>query len=349
MKQYIISGIALLALMLPSCSEDNLEIPQKGVVDYDSFYSDPKNAENAATFVYQTGSYAHWCGAGDQDWIWQGALYVLQEACADEIYWASGHAGDHTSGLYMNGYWPGYDENNVTQKVGYTALYNMNRGANLLLDNYSIDMVKDDENLNAIVNRSVAEAKVARAYAHFLLAICWGNPPLVDHQLSPSDRPSNTPHEEILAFCINELEEASQYLPSKSKLEDPNMTVRYTKEFALALKGKVQMFAGDYAGAKESLKAVINSGLYELVDGQDMHKIYHVAGDCSKEWLFQYNFIDSPGNINFFDGQYSYHFVKSTSWRGVAPPDEMVGGWGSIMPTGKFSEDLAGNAICQCL
>ena len=61
MKQYILSGVALLALLLPSCSEDRLEIPQKGVVDFSSFYT-AENAENAATFIYQTSMYGHWCG-----------------------------------------------------------------------------------------------------------------------------------------------------------------------------------------------------------------------------------------------------------------------------------------------
>ena len=56
--------------------------------------------------------------------------------------------------------------------------------------------------------------------------------------------PSNKPHDVVLDWCIKELEEAAPYLPSKSSVNDPDMTVRFTKEFAYALKGKIELFAG---------------------------------------------------------------------------------------------------------
>lgn len=351
MKQYIIPGIALLSLMLPACSEDNLEIPHKGVVSYEDFYGDPNNAENAAIFVYQTGQYAHWCGngvnaGGSAPWIWQGAIWVMQEAPSDEIYFASGDKDDHKCGLDLNEFNVRYTYNADAPTVCYPAFYNMNRGANLLLDNYSIDMVPADAALNAKVNRAVAEAKVARAYALFNLATYWGNPPLITTQISAGTRPENTPHMETIQFCIDELEEASKYLPSKSGVNDGNMAVRYTKEFALALKGKIEVYNGLYAEGKADLKKVIDSKLYELVDGKDMHKLYHADGDASKEWLFQYNFIDDPTNskISAFSGQYSFHFVNSTSWKNVAKPAELIAtGWGSTNPSLSFAEGLIEN------
>lgn len=345
MKQYIISGVALLALMLPSCSEDNLEIPKKGVVSYEEFYSDPHNAENAATFVYQTGQYAHWCATGPSDWVWQGSIYVMQEAPSDEVYWASGDENDHISGLILNEFRNTLDQNLVTIKNSYAAFYNMIRGSNLLLDNYSFNMVADDEQLNSIVNRSVAEAKVSRAYAHFMLATYWGNPPLVDKMISGDVKPGNTPHDDIINWCIAELDESAPYLPSKSSVNDPDLSVRFTKEFAYALKGKIEVYNGKYAEGKADLKKVIDSKLYELVDSKDMHKLYHVAGDCSKEWVFQYNYIDDYDNINYFDGQYSYHWVNSTGWRHLNeyPNEVITTGWGSIMPSKSFGDALIAN------
>lgn len=347
MKQYILVGTALIALMLPSCSEDNLDIPHKGVISYEEFYSDPNNAENAATFVYQTGMFAHWLGEGNaagssNPWIWQGAMNVLLNASSDDLYWASGHNQDHKSGLQPNEFNANFDANNETTIVCYGALYNMNRGANLLLDNYHYDMVPDDKNLNSIVNRSVSEAKVARAYAHFVLATYWGNPPLIDHQVT-TGKPGNTPHDEIIDFCIKELEEAAPYLPSKANQNDRDMTVRYTKEFAYALKGKIEVFKGDYAAAKTSLKKVIDSDLYALVDGRDLPGLFHTAGDCCKEWLFQYNCMDNEA-LNAGSGQYSFHFPKSTSWKNLrAYPSEVIDGWASMNPRKEFSEALIEN------
>lgn len=357
MKHYILSGMALLALMIASCSEDNLDIPQKGVVSYESFYSDPNNAENAVAYVYQAGMFSHWCGLGYQTsdpWIWQGAVYNLQEAPSDDVYWASEHKGDHVEGLQLNEFNQNFTYNSAAPTVVYPAMYNMIRPSNLLLDNYKYNMVSGDSILNNTVNRAISEAKVSRAYAHFFLATYWNNPPLVDHQLPGDAKPGNTPHDEIIDWCIAELEEAIPYLPSKSGLEDPNMVVRFSKEFAYALKGKIEVFAGKYKEAKESLKKVIDSGLYDLVDGQDMHKIYHAEGDCSKEWLFQYNFIDNeslgcdPKGVIFAygaSGHFSPHFVKSTSWRNLrAYPDEVDNaGWGSINPSKSFGDALIAN------
>lgn len=343
MKQYILSGVALLALLLPSCSEDRLDIPQKGVVDFSSFYT-AENAENAATFIYQTSMYGHWCGTGGTDWVWQGAIWVMQEAPSDEVYWASGDKDDHVSGLILNEFRDQLDENLVTTKVAYTAYYNIIRGCNQLLDQYQYNMIEDNDEMNAIVNRCVAEAKVTRAYVHFMLAIYWGNPPLVDKTLQGSDKPSHTPHEEILDWCVAELDEAAPYLPSKSDVNDQANACRLTKEFAYALKGKVEIFQGKYADAKADLKKVIDSKLYELVDGKDMWKLYHVAGDLCKEWVFQYNFVDDE-NIGYFDGMYSYHFVNSTSWRYLEQyPNEVIHtGWGSCAPSKEFGDGLIEN------
>lgn len=350
MKQYILSGAAIIALLFASCSEDNLDIEQKGVVSYESFYGDPANAENAAVFLYQTAQYGHWLGGGwsDSKWVWQGAIYLMQNACADDLYFASGTKDDHTLGLEMNEYRSTFSSNSAVPFNSYGAFFNMIRGCNLLLDNYSYDMVPDDPELNKIVNRSVSEAKVLRAYAHFMLATYWGNPPMADHVLAGDEKPGNTPHNDVIAFCLQDLADATAdngCLPSKSNVDDADMTVRFTKEYALALKGKIEVYNGMYPEAKADLKEVISSGLYELVDGKDMHKLFHVAGDCCKEKLMEFNFIDDPVNINDFSGQYNYHFVNSTSWRNLRAFPQQVNnsGWGSMNPSKSFGDDLLQN------
>jgi len=220
-----------------------------------------------------------------------------------------------------------------------------------MLDYYQYNMVKDDDELNNIVNRSVAEAKLSRAYAHFMLATLWDNPPLVDHTIAGDVKLSNTPHSEIIDWCIKEVEEAAQYLPSKSNINDQDLTIRFTKEFAYALKGKIEVFNGKYDDAKKSLKKVIDSHLYELVDGKDMHKLYHVAGDCCKEWLFQYNYVEHEvfsawvhEGSPLGDGQFSPHYVNGMSWRNLNFfPEQTIPGWGTCNPTKEFGDALIEN------
>lgn len=105
----------------------------------------------------------------------------------------------------------------------------------------------------------------------------------MDHVLVGSDKPGNTPRAELLDWVISEFGTASKYLPSKSGLNDSELAIRFTKEAALAFKGKAEVFKGDYAAAKESLGAVITSGKYDLVPGAQMHDLFHMAGDGNME------------------------------------------------------------------
>ena len=346
MKQYILSGVALLALMLPSCSEDNLEIPKKGVVTADMFYSDPANAENAVAYVYERGMAAHTvAGNYTAGCIWQGAIFVLTNSPADDIYWASLTEGDHVDCLALNEYRKSFNENLSIVKQAYSAYYQMIHASNLMLDYYHYNMT-DDEELNKSVNRAVAEAKVSRAFAHFMLATLWGNPPLVDHTITGDDRLPNTPHDQIIDWCIAEVEEAAKYLPNKKDPYDVDLSVRFTQDFAYALKGKIELYNGKYADAKASLEKVIKGGRYQLVEGKDMHKMFHSDGDCSPEWLFQYNYIENVGNFNAWvgEGQFSPHWVRGTSWRCLTFfPFQVEMGWGTMNPTKSFGDALIAN------
>ncbi|MBQ5416703.1 MAG: hypothetical protein IIU23_05890 [Bacteroidales bacterium] len=52
MKKYIIPLIFAAGLLFSACSEDRLEIPQKGVIPMESFYITDEDAESAATAMY---------------------------------------------------------------------------------------------------------------------------------------------------------------------------------------------------------------------------------------------------------------------------------------------------------
>ena len=66
MKKIIYISLAILtASIFASCSQDLLEIPQKGVVPYEEFYDgSPENAAGAAVTVYQSLGQMYTTGAG---------------------------------------------------------------------------------------------------------------------------------------------------------------------------------------------------------------------------------------------------------------------------------------------
>ncbi|MDZ7606993.1 MAG: hypothetical protein U5K79_15700 [Cyclobacteriaceae bacterium] len=63
----------------------------------------------------------------------------------------------------------------------------------------------------------------------------------------------------LFLSCLGDLDEAISLLP-----ESQAQIGRITKWTAKAIKGRIQVFSGDYAGALVTLKEVVNSGVYAL-------------------------------------------------------------------------------------
>src|SRR5574344_455531 len=339
MHKYLIGILAFAALIFTSCNQDLLNEDQKGVVSTESFYKTADDAESAAVAAYRAGQYCYNMGSGFAvAWCIAPPLLILENAPSDDIYYGSGNKDDHTFGLEINEFRDSFTDNSTVVGNLYQGFYQMIYVCNLLTDHFQYGS-------DARINRAVAEASVLSAWAHFKLACLWDNPPLVDHVLSGSDKPGNTPHAEILKWVIDKCLEASKYLPSKSNVDDGNLSIRLTKEAALAFAGKAQIFAGDYAGAKETLGKVINSHLYKLVPGDQMQNLFHMAGDGCSEKIFEYNYINNPGNDPTFNGIFHPQVNASCFWRDIYLPSNVLvnDGWGGINPSASFSEALIAN------
>ena len=144
--------------------------------------------------------------------------------------------------------------------------------------------------------------------------------------MNGSERPSVTPQAEVFKWCIDEIAAIENDLPSKSGLNDKKLAIRATKEFALALKGKIQVFAKDWNGAKTSLKAVINSGKYALVPGTKMSEILHGECDACEEKILDLNYLDFPGVR--LTGKNHGQANQADMWR-----SGNGGFWGKTLPT----------------
>jgi hypothetical protein len=341
MKKIKILGIALVAsLFAVSCSEELLEIPKKGVISYEAFYDgSEESAESATLAAYHASMYCVNMGTGFNPgpWCIAPAWFVLSNAPSDDIYFGSGNPGDHVFGLEINEYRPSFSGTNDCINSNYGACYQAIYACNLVCDNF-------DPSTSSAIARNVAEARVLRAWLHLHLAIYWGTPPLIDHILDPADRPGNSDRKELMNWIINELKEAAEYLPSRKGKNDKDGAVRLTKEAALSFMGKAQVFAGDYAGAKTTLKRVIDSGNYDLVPGDQMMYMFHRAGDGSPEKVFEFNYVN---NVNA--GQGFRHFQRNAScwWRDLKKlPDitiSVIGWGGGGNPSRSFVDAIMAN------
>lgn len=340
MKKYILCGlVGAFALFTTSCNQSLLDIPQKGVIAYENFYKTDEDAVSALISAYAKAQELDGNSGGNTP-----AWNVVSNAGGDELYWGGNNKEDSVSSQEINEFRPSFTDNNSQIKRVYKALYSTIYRCNLVIDNF----YGEDGSLcdSEIKKQCVAEARVIRAWTHFILAITFYNPPLVDHVLPGDARPGNTDHNEILQWCINEFKTAAEILPERKSPNDIEGAVRMTKGAALAFLGKVQMYTGDYAAAKENLKKVIDSGKYALVPTDQLGNLFHRAGDGCSEKVFEWNVVD---NDNLSSSSAKYHRQRNQSLfffmiKNVPSAWIQPIGWGNNMaPTEKFVKAMLEN------
>ena len=339
MKKILIALTVLSAALVFTGCEKRLDIPRKGVVDFSSFYQTDEDAESALVAAYYTAgrffSNTMWTTAG-----WNDCPFLsMWEYATDEIYVAGSDKTDGQSGNEIQAF--RMDYNNSLIAGTYECYYMIIKGANDVIDHFDGELAD-----TPVKKRCVAEARIIRAQAQLLLALGWGTAPIVEANLTGSDKPANAESQDaVLQWVADECDKAIPDLTSKSSVNDKKGAVKVTKEFAYALKGKALISKHDYAGAKTALKKVIDSKLYALVPGDKMATLNHHSGRATSEAVFELNF-------DWFAGMNSYgrtqpNFRWLWSWRSdhmnppTGPNTEFVeGGWGWVNPSQKFVDKI---------
>ena len=339
MKKILIALTVLSAALVFTGCEKRLDIPRKGVVDFTSFYQTDEDAESALVAAYYTAgrffSNTMWTTAG-----WNDCPFLsMWEYATDEIYVAGSDKTDGQSGNEIQAF--RMDYNNSLIAGTYECYYMIIKAANDVIDHFDGELAD-----TPVKKRCVAEARIIRAQAQLLLALGWGTAPIVEANLTGSDKPANAESQDaVLQWVADECDKAIPDLTSKSSVNDKKGAVKVTKEFAYALKGKALISKHDYAGAKTALKKVIDSKLYALVPGDKMATLNHHSGRATSEAVFELNF-------DWFAGMNSYgrtqpNFRWLWSWRSdhmnppTGPNTEFVeGGWGWVNPSQKFVDKI---------
>lgn len=191
------------------------------------------------------------------------------------------------------------DENFVKNK--FQKLYEGIARANIVLQN--VDNCNMTDELKA---RYKAEAKFMRALYYFTLMDFWGGVPIYDETtIVGSDfmnmlKPKSD-IETVRTFILTDLEEGIQNLPVT--WDDTNKG-RATSGAALALKGKVLLYAKQYDKAKQCFLELIGetagskyTGIYKLYEeGENPYSdLFKPGGDESSEMIFAIQNIGGVG------------------------------------------------------
>lgn len=270
--------LLLSATVLFSCSQDGFDIPQKGVLELESFYANANDTDvtSAMASIYKT-VYTGVRGAGN----W----YIPINGLSDDCYSGSAFTDSDNMQQFSN-----YNivTTNTTVKSLYQSYYQIIYWCNLLITKVNVD--------TDVKARVVAEAKAIRAFCHMDLVRLWGNPVKADRVFTASEANNmpNTPAAETWQLIEQDLKDAISVLPSKSgQMGQAAIGGRLTAEAAKALLGKAQLWQGKNAEASATLKQIITSNLYDL---DNMDNVHRPKADFGVEYLWEFNAADNASN-----------------------------------------------------
>ena len=340
MKKFIIPILCTVVLFTTAC-EDKLNVPQKGVVAYEDFYKTDDDAEAALAAAYDI--MASQLARANGEYIISPfeALYNLP---GDDVYAAGEFYGDNDFNGQINEFRG--DANAQLVVSMYKGLYQIVYGANLVIDNFK-------DGTSQVQKRCVAEARVMRAWAHMMLAIGWNCPPLIDHVLEGSVRPTNygnndhESHKELLKWCGDEAMAAVGDLKARINKKDKKGTTFITQGFARYVAGKAYIFAEDNNAAKTALKPLVTDTCYSLVPTTKIRETFHLAGEGNEEIIFATNLCANPsfGWGDKIGKSYWMHLDiwgwRTDHWGGT--PTSVPGGWGGLGVRQDFVDDLIAN------
>jgi hypothetical protein len=301
----------IITVILPSC-DDFLSNEQHGVQTYKTFYQTDEQAQQAVAAVY-----AYYSNSGTYY-----NIYFLKNLLSDDFWCGGGGRGDNAQNEQLNEYT--FNAEHPYLVAAFQNFYGAIYRANVVLG-----YVPDE---SAVQKQVRAEAKVFRALAYIDLITMWGTPPLVDHELEPSEyKKGNGDPVKLWALVENDLKEAiaSNALHEKANAND-NSSYRITKQFAQALLGKAYVFQEKWTEAIPVLDEVINSGKYELYEDNYADILqYTTENNC--ESMFEFNYLADPNNAPM-----SLYFAM-TGWRTdkmtLSPASEIYSGtWGFCNP-----------------
>ena len=343
MKKNIILGAlgAIALISFTACNQNLLNIPQKGVVSYEDYYVTDEDAEAALTAVY-----AQFIAMiNDQGGVNNPAWNVITNAPGDELYWGGGKPAGSSSGAQdMNEFRNTYDSTVPHIKTVYKALYSLIYNCNLVTDNFygeNGELCDSD-----VKKKCVAEARVVRAWAHFILACYWGTPPLVDHVLPVEARPTNCDHQVLMDWIISEFKAAIPDLEPRHGKTDKEGSWKITTGNAQAFLGKALVFDKKWDEAKTVLKQVINSGNYDLVPTDQIWTLFHKDGDGNAEKVLEMNYVYNESYGKYGAGKFSYQYNEAMFFRNIKKYPTVLlrfgsDGWGNnCAPTQKFMDAI---------
>lgn len=269
MKKIIYSLAVLTGMTLSTSCNDFLTEDVRGSENLDTYFSTPDEVES-----YVGGCYFQIAKGGGWWQIYNP--WLMFDMTTDDLWDGNTTQGDgyqDVTHFMPNGY-----TNGILQNF-WGARYQGITTCNLGLER--IPNVTMDENLK---KRRLAEVRFLRAFFYFDLVRNFGGVPLMTRYADTGAGMGRSTQEEIYEFVEKELKLSIPDLPARSQLSAAEMG-RATKGAALGILGKAQLYQAKWAEAKATLKEIIDSGEYRLLD--NFGDVWSLKYNNSDESLFE--------------------------------------------------------------
>ncbi len=225
-----------------------------------------------------------------------------------------------------NGYgWPAlqafnrgdFDPSNYPFGGTWANNYRVIREANEILAN--IDGVENAS--DQLLNRVKGETYFLRAFYYFDLSRHYGGVPIIDKAQSLDDEllVERNSYAETVDFIIADLDKIidENLLPVSYGNDNEG---RATIGAALALKGRVLLYAERWAASAAASKAVIDAKTYSLFP--DYETLFHAANDNNEEVIFDKQFQDP--DYGHWGHLFNHPVGYPGGWGGTNPTQELV-------------------------
>jgi len=305
--------LGLVLVFIPACNEDDiLDLDNPNELSSSTFYRTGTQALSAVNVVYNSLQSTD---------LYRRRFFFMHDLLSGEATGLGSLAGEMVQLQQRT-----FDGANGVVNEVWRGLYRGIHRANLVIANVpnTEQEITEEER-----QRYIAEARFLRAWFYFELASLWGDAPLLTEPadqevVEGSPRVSTT---EVYNLILSDLDFAAANLPAKSAYS-PSDAGRATQGAALALKGKVLLFQGDYAKAAEELQKVVDSGEYALVD--DYFDNFKEETENNIESVFEIQFGSNVGgqwnatgsgngDVTFRGQEYGFK-----DWLNVIPSQQLL-------------------------
>lgn len=265
---------ALAALVFATSCDSFLDPSPSDVITPENFYRTSSDAVAAVNAVYEGTKWFYWLG-----------FWYISDIATDDILAAPrfGSDGHRMSDYIFNATeWP--------MGSVWGGAYGIINRANAVLDR--VPAITMDPTLRT---RLLGEAHFLRALAYFNLVRCFGDVPLLEHEVkSLTDlKVSRTPAADVYALIVSDLQEAASALPPSYSGADVG---RATSGAAQALLAKVYLTRQDWTNAAQTAGQVITSNRYTLLPNyKDIFKISTEITNSESIFEINYDGTLDPG------------------------------------------------------